>query len=108
MRFKHYSRVTVRRQHTAAELSCRMVPFRCLLNYGETMSNYGDLLPAYRDYKTAKEAKSAFLEGKDWIISSMFHPECGRYINIEDIKKDGVKTVILRFCQQRKITSVKL
>lgn len=70
--------------------------------------SYGDLLPAYRDYKTAKEAKAAFLEGKDWIISSLFHPSAGKYINLEQIQNSHVKSVILRFCNQTKITNVKI
>lgn len=71
--------------------------------------SYGDLLPAYRDYKTAKEAKAAFLAGKDWIISSLFNPDSGRYINLEQIQQDShVKSVILRFCNQTKITNVKI
>lgn len=70
------------------------------------MSNYGDLLPAYRDYKTAKEAKEAFLAGKDWIISSFHHPDCGRYINVDQCRPG--ETVILRFCRQTKITGVKV
>lgn len=70
--------------------------------------SYGDLLPAYRDYKTAKEAKAAFLEGKDWIISSLFHPSAGKYINLEQIQEDHVTNVTLRFCSQTKITNVKI
>ena len=72
-------------------------------------TNYGDLLPAYgRDYKTAKEAKEAFLAGKDWIISSIMHPYSGKPVNLPQIKEDGVTSVMLRFCGQRKVTNVKI
>lgn len=75
------------------------------------MNNLGDLLPAYgRDYKTAKEAKESFNRGDDWIISSMFHPNSGSYINITDIINAGGKgkTFILRFSNKRKIASVRV
>jgi hypothetical protein len=71
-------------------------------------TQFGDLLPAYRDYKTAKEAKEALLANKDWRISSMFHPDCGRVLNLEQLQEAGVRSVVLRFCGQRKTSSVKI
>ncbi len=60
--------------------------------------------PAYgRDYKTAKAAKAAFLDGKDFL--GHFFP---------DLKPCGVQDfvpgldVIIRFCENRKLTKVRV
>jgi len=44
--------------------------------------------PAYgRDYKSQKEVKEAWAQGKDFVINSIFSPDCGRYVNKEDAPK---------------------
>lgn len=44
--------------------------------------------PAYgRDYKTQKEVKEAWEQGKDFVINSIFSPYYGRYLNKEDAPK---------------------
>jgi hypothetical protein len=44
--------------------------------------------PAYgRDYKTQKEVKEAWNQGKDFMINSIFSPDYGRYVNKEDAPK---------------------
>lgn len=46
---------------------------------------YVTLVPAYgRDYKSAKEVKAAWAEGKDFQINDMSHPNDGSYVNIND------------------------
>lgn len=46
------------------------------------------LTPAYgRDFKSKKEVLEAWESGKDFIISNMFHPDDGRYINKEQAQK---------------------
>ena len=62
--------------------------------------------PAYgRDYKTAKAAKESWKEGKDWIVQNIMSQYDGKPINKEDADKEGIK-VQLRFCQNRKVTTV--
>lgn len=44
--------------------------------------------PAYgRDYKSQKEVKEAWAQGKDFVINSIFSPDYGRYVNKEDAPK---------------------
>lgn len=65
---------------------------------------YFELSPAYgRDYKTAKDAKTAWNDGKDWEgdFQLGFKP-----VNREDIPKPC--TVVLRFDANRKLTTVKV
>jgi hypothetical protein len=66
------------------------------------------LTPAYgRDYKTQKEAKEAFLSGKDWIVANLFHAYDGKPCNLEDLQHEGKETkVMLRFCRLTKIVCV--
>lgn len=68
-----------------------------------------ELTPAYgRDYKTGKDAKAAFLSGKDWIVASMFDRYAGKPTNISDLCRAGERSVILRFNRMTKVTSVSL
>jgi hypothetical protein len=63
------------------------------------------LVPAYgRDYKTAKEVKEAWEQGKDFEVADMFTTG-GRYCNKQDIGKGNGAQV--RFCGMRKVTIVK-
>lgn len=67
--------------------------------------NYMSCTPAYgRDYKSAKAAKSDFLDGKDFILNSV---ELGfTYCSVSDFKP-GVK-VKLHYNQERMITVVQV
>lgn len=63
------------------------------------------IIPAYgRDYKTAKAAKADWTNGKDFIISNIFHRYDGKPMSIRD-KQPGEKFII-RFNRLTKITSV--
>lgn len=66
------------------------------------------LVPAYgRDYRSAKAAREAFEAGKDWLIATMFHKDCGRYCNLAGLQSDGkVSSVNLRYSNRRKLTVV--
>lgn len=67
----------------------------------------GTLCPAYgRDYKSAKEAKTAFLEGKDFIYNNIISPYNGKYCSVRDGKPG--ETVTIRFGKMAKVTTVKV
>tara|TARA_R110000803_G_scaffold29834_3_gene67785 strand:+ start:339 stop:539 length:201 start_codon:yes stop_codon:yes gene_type:complete len=60
--------------------------------------------PAYgRDYKTAKQAKSAWVDGFDFIINQYGHQYDGKPVSINDGAKEKIQ---LRFCKLTKITNV--
>lgn len=62
------------------------------------------LIPAYgRDYKTGKAAKDSFLKGDDWRTGFL---QRDQLINIDQLPKGS--TQVLRFCQERKVTSVRV
>ena len=62
------------------------------------------LVPAYgRDYKSKKEVIVAWEAKKDFCISSLFDPDCGRYFSIDSAKDAGIKEVSIRF---KKLTQV--
>lgn len=62
------------------------------------------LTPAYgRDYKTGKEAKEAFLGGKDW-LTPFFQGE--QLINMEQLPPGS--SHVLRFGGSRKTIAVKV
>lgn len=57
-------------------------------------------LPAYgRDYKTADEARAAWLAGKDFVCSFS-----GRYFSVRDVEPSTI--VMIYYCGQRKQTKV--
>lgn len=67
------------------------------------------LTPAYgRDYKSAKAAKEDLLNGKDFAVSDIAHPFCGRNCSVRDLVKDGIDIVYIRYKGYRCLTSVKL
>lgn len=67
------------------------------------MIPYLTLVPAYgRDYKSAKAVKADWDAGKDFAIASM--GECGRYINLEDAQKVGMR-VSIRYAQLTRVTT---
>lgn len=70
------------------------------------MAHIGSIVPAYgRDYKSAKAAKEAWAEGKDFIIQNMFSPDDGRYVNIDDLAPGD--TAELRYKNLTGVTIVK-
>lgn len=68
---------------------------------GKIVQNYTVVTPAYRDYKSAKEAKEAFASGKDWRMQPT-----DQLCSIRDFAS-GV-TVNLRYGSNRKVTPFKV
>ena len=67
---------------------------------------YLTLTPSYgRDYKSAKEVKAAWEEGKDFTIADMFHPDSGRQVNKADAPKGA--TLNIRYKGLAQIAVVK-
>jgi hypothetical protein len=65
-----------------------------------------NLLPAYgRDYKTAKQVKEAWSQGKDFIIADIMHPYSGKPMNKQDARKG--ETYMIRYDRQMKICVIK-
>lgn len=63
------------------------------------------LVPAYgRDYKSGKEVKIAWSEGKDFVICT-YGADNGKYMNKDDAPKGA--TLNIRFKQQRNICKIK-
>lgn len=63
------------------------------------------LTPAYRDYTSAKAVREAWEGGKDFIISSAFHPYSGRPLSIRDKKAliaEGYAGVAIRYQHLRR------
>lgn len=67
------------------------------------------LTPAYgRDYKTKKDAETAFNEGADFVIADIMHPYSGSYCNKEDLVGAGERTVKIRFKNLTEVTVIKV
>lgn len=67
------------------------------------------LTPAYgRDYKSQKDVKSAWEDGKDFVIADLFHPDNGRYINKQDAVSGGIKSVNIRYKKLTQICSIRI
>ena len=65
---------------------------------------YLTLVPAYgRDYKSKAEIQKDLDAGKDFIIAQYGHPYDGKPANAESLRQSGVKTVNIRYKQQRSI-----
>ncbi len=58
-----------------------------------------------RDYKTAKAAIADFNANKDFVVRDMFSGG-GSYVNKEQLTVG--QSVVIRFCSDRKVTSVKV
>ena len=57
--------------------------------------------PAYgRDYKSQKEVKAAWAEGKDFVITDIMHPNSGAYVNKNDAPKGKI---CIRYKQLRNV-----
>ena len=66
------------------------------------------LSPAYgRDYKSAKEVKTALLSGKDFRIESI-GPNAGRYCSLRDFPVGQVLNVRYRSLRQVLVVTVTL
>ena len=64
------------------------------------------LTPAYgRDYKSQKEVKADWKNGKDFIIADIVHPYSGKPCSIRDVDALGGK-VMIRFNKNTKIVAV--
>jgi hypothetical protein len=64
-------------------------------------------IPSYgRDYKSPKEVKAAWAEGKDFTINDLSSPDDGRQINKQDADTAGV-TVHIYFARQTKSVVIK-
>lgn len=67
--------------------------------------DYVTLTPAYgRDYTNLADAKSAFLNGKDFILQDVTSPWFGKLCNVMDFKK-GMKARI-RYNKMRRVVMV--
>lgn len=65
------------------------------------------LVPAYgRDYKSQAAVLADFNAGKDFKIADISSPYDGAYVNKEQIVKDGIKRVTIRYKQLRSVMSV--
>ena len=63
------------------------------------------LTPAYgRDYKTQKEAVTAYFEGKDWVLHNPTSRYDGKYCSCRDF---AGQTVTLRYNKNQQLTVVK-
>jgi len=59
------------------------------------------LTPAYgRDYKSGKQILSDWNEEKDFILANFQDPDCGRYINKQQVQKG--ERIQVRYNQLRK------
>lgn len=65
------------------------------------------LVPAYgRDYKSQAAVLADFNAGKDFKIADISSPYDGAYVNKEQIVKNGIKRVTIRYKQLRSVMSV--
>lgn len=65
------------------------------------MSKYLTVVPAYgRDYTSAKAVRSAWAEGKDFLISDRHNPHDGQYVNNA---QTGGLTVNVRYNGKRDV-----
>jgi len=66
------------------------------------------LVPAYgRDYKSARDVKSAWLGEKDFMIQDFFSPYDGKVTNITDCQRDGIREVYIRYQRLTKVARIK-
>ena len=68
------------------------------------------LTPAYgRDYKSQKDVREHWEDGKDFVLHSF--NRASTYVNInqlKQLKKDGYTQIQFRFQQQRKLLLIKI
>lgn len=69
---------------------------------------YVTVTPAYgRDYKSGKEAKEAWLAGKDFVYQAPpFDPDSGRYCSVRDFDAKTT-TVNIRYKRMQQVAVVK-
>ena len=69
---------------------------------------YATVTPAYgRDYKSAKEAKADFADGKDFILQDIMSPWDGKPCSVRDLGEPYTH-VTIRFGKMRNVTVVAL
>ena len=67
------------------------------------MTEFIEVTPAYgKDYKNAKDAKADWNGGKDFVDT-----RTGRYMSKRDADADPNLSVMIRYGQNRKLTSTK-
>jgi hypothetical protein len=65
----------------------------------------GTLTPAYsRDYKNKKDLIADFNNGKDFVSNSITGTG---YVNKQEVEKEGLKTITIRYGNNRKVTVLK-
>ena len=73
------------------------------------MPDYLSVRPAYgRDYRSKKSLLSDWDEGKDFIITNITHRDCGRYVNVTDLKKEGHVLVNARYNNLRNVCVIEV
>ena len=73
------------------------------------MREYVNVRPAYgRDYRSKKALLSDWDEGKDFIITNITHRDCGRYVNVTDLKREGHVIVNARYDKLRKVCVIEV
>ena len=67
------------------------------------------LVPAYgRDYKSKAAVEKDWADGKDFTICDVSSPHDGRYINLEDAVKAGLREVNIRYQKLTKVAVLKV
>lgn len=67
------------------------------------------LTPAHgRDYTSAVEVELAFRAGKDFILNDLSSRWDGKPFNIGSARDMGLLEVNIRFCQNRRVTVVRV
>lgn len=67
------------------------------------------VVPAYgRDYKSKKAIQADLDAGKDFTITDIVHPDCGRYINKEQLIEGNYTEVNVRYQRQTKVAVLKV
>ena len=68
-----------------------------------------NLTMAYgRDAKSIKAVKEMLQAGKDFIIADITHPYCGKPVNAEQLRGEGLKEVYIRYAGNRKVAKLAL
>lgn len=67
------------------------------------------LVPRYgRDYKSKKEVLAAFDANKDFTVADISSPWDDKAVNKEDLKREGIRKVMIRYRKLTQIAVVKI
>lgn len=67
------------------------------------------LIPAYgRDYKSKAAVQADMDAGKDFVVADFFHPADGKMANREDLLREGITAVMVRYKGKTLVTKVKV